>query len=196
MKPTKDLGALLEFVNFTHEIRKIKRAMWVKDDEQFENDSEHGYQLALVALYIIEERQLSLDAFKCMGIALVHDILEVHSGDTPIFGDKDTRASQAERERQAVLSLKAQWPQMKIMLSLIDEYEARVSNESKFIYALDKLVPILNNYLDNGRNWHKNSVTLDDIQAAKQSKVSVDPIVASYYADIVTVLENRADLFL
>lgn len=195
MEATDKLGGLLDFVTFTHEIRKIKRAMWVKGEEQFENDSEHGYQLALVALYIIEENHLELDAYRSMGIALVHDILEVYSGDTPAFAGEDIQSTKANREHKAILRLQEQWPQMGLMLSLIDEYEARASKESKFIYALDKLVPMLNNYLDNGRNWHREGIGLRQVMAVKQGKVDIDPDVASYYADIIELLKNRSDLF-
>src|SRR5580700_7952445 len=98
MPTMTNLDSLLDFVSFTHEIREVKRSMWVKGEEQFENDSEHGYQLALIALYIIEENGLKLDAFKSMGIALVHDILEVYSGDTPVFASVDITSTQKERE--------------------------------------------------------------------------------------------------
>lgn len=195
MSPTTHLNGLIDFVGFTHEIRKVKRSMWVRDEEQSENDSEHGYQLALVALYIIEENNLDLDPYKSMGIALVHDILEVHSGDTPVFASADMKATQAERERNAVQALCKQWPHMKLMLSLIEEYESRSSDESKFIYALDKLIPIINNYLDNGRNWHKNGISLDNVISVKKGKVDIDPTIAQYYLTLINLLRTRPDLF-
>ncbi|MGC1176847.1 MAG: HD domain-containing protein, partial [Candidatus Saccharimonadales bacterium] len=83
---TQDINNLIDFVDFSHDIRNVKRVMWVKDQEEFENDSEHAYQLALTALYIIESDKLALNSFKAMSLALVHDILEVYAGDTPVFG--------------------------------------------------------------------------------------------------------------
>ena len=188
MSDSNNLNNLLDFVAFTHKIREIKRSMWVKNEEQFENDSEHGYQLALVALYIIEDNNLEMDAYKSMGLALVHDILEVHAGDTPVFASEEIKSTQDEREQEAIEYLKKQWPQMKLMLRLIDEYEIGVTNEAKFIYALDKLLPMLNNYLDNGRNWHKNKINLDKIILVKIGKVDIDPVIAKYYSDVVDML--------
>lgn len=190
-----NLNGLLDFVSFTHEIRKIKRSMWIFDEEVFENDSEHGYQLALTALYIIEANKLNLDPYKCMGIALVHDILEVHAGDTPVFASEETKASQSEREQEAIQQLKQQWTEMELMHALIDEYEHCNTPESKFVYALDKLVPMCSNYVDGGRNWQKNGITLDKILAVKAGKVDVDPTIAQYYEDIVALLRNKPELF-
>lgn len=187
------IETLLDFTAFTHEIRNVKRAMWVKDITQYENDSEHSFQLAMIALYIIEENKLSLDTFKAMAIALVHDILEVHAGDTFVYG-KDT-VTQHDREAEAIQQLKKQWPAQKTMLALIDEYETKASAEATFIYALDKLVPILNNLLDNGRNWQQKHITLEQLIAVKTKKIGVDPVVEQYYTQVLDILRARPELF-
>ena len=190
------LESLLDFVLFTHAIRKVKRAMWVKDEEQFENDAEHGYQLALVALYIIETDKLSLDPYKAMGVALVHDIIEVHAGDTPVFGKAEYIASQKEREAEARKLLRKQWPNLKLLHALIDEYEAGQSLESKFVYALDKLLPMLNNYLDNGRNWKRQKVNFNQVIAIKTGKVDSDPTINKYYQKALKLMrKNLGTLF-
>lgn len=56
-----NLSLLLDFTKFTHEIRNVKRSMWVKDGEVLENDSEHSFQLAMIAMYIIQENKLPLE---------------------------------------------------------------------------------------------------------------------------------------
>lgn len=191
----KSIENLLDFVAFTHEIRKVKRSMWVQDEEQFENDSEHSYQLALTALFIIEEGGLQLDAFRAMGMALVHDILEVHAGDTPVYGSKDALITKQAREKEAIQLLKKQWPNMKLMHKLIDECENKSTPESKFIYALDKLLPMLNNYLDKGRNWIRQGVTLEHLIAVKTGKVDIDPVVNEYYVQALELLRAKPEFF-
>ncbi|HSX00890.1 MAG TPA: HD domain-containing protein, partial [Candidatus Saccharimonas sp.] len=187
------LDNLLDFVSFTHAIRQVKRATWVKDEETFENDAEHSFQLAMVALYLIERNRLPLAPYKAMGLALVHDILEVHAGDTPAYGaGSDT---QAEREAAAVRQLRAQWPDQRLMLSLIDEYESATSAEARFVYALDKLIPMLNNLLDRGRNWQREHITLEQIIQAKSHKVSADPDIQRYFELTVELLRQRPELF-
>lgn len=187
--------SLLSFISFTHDIRKVKRAMWVLDDEQFENDSEHSFQIAIVALYVIEQNNLKLDPYRCMALAIVHDILEVHSGDTHIYGKRSDLDSKKAREAAAIAKLKEDWPQLMRMHELIDEYENKKTEESKFIYALDKLVPMLNNYLDNGRNWKREHITLDRITSAKSGKIELDATVFAYYQDMVALMKNKPELF-
>lgn len=186
---------LLTFVSFTHDIRKVKRAMWVLDEEQFENDSEHSFQVALMALFIIEQNQLKLDTFKCMALAIVHDVLEVHSGDTHIYGKQVDLDSKRDREAAAIAKLRDDWPQLTLMHDLIDEYERKSTAESKFIYALDKLVPMLNNYLDNGRNWKREHITLDRIVGAKSGKIEIDATIFGYFQQMVALMQHKPELF-
>jgi putative hydrolases of HD superfamily len=189
------VDSLLSFISFTHLIRNVKRAMWVLDKEQFENDSEHSFQVAIVALYIIEQNDLPLDPYKCMAMAIVHDILEVHSGDTHIYGKKADLDSKKEREQAAIAKLKVDWPKLTLMHELIEEYESKQTPESKFIYALDKLVPMLNNYLDGGRNWKRERITLDRITGAKAGKIEIDETVFAYYQTLVARMKDKPELF-
>lgn len=192
---TPDLSKLLEFITLTHDIRSVKRAMWVKDEESYENDSEHSYQIAMVAMYVIESKNLSLDLYKCMALAVIHDVIEIHAGDTHTFGVQHHVDTKLERELAARQQLKDDWSDFSLMHELIDEYEARQTPESKFVYALDKLVPILNNYLDCGRNWKKDNISFQDHVSNKTSKVAIDPTINNYYQEIMKVLESRPDLF-
>lgn len=192
---TASLDDLLAFTSFTHDVRNVKRSMWVRNEEQLENDSEHSFQIALMALYLIEQNKLSLDAYKAMGLALVHDILEVYSGDTYVYGTEQDKASKQEREAQAIARLKQQWPDQRLMLDLIDEYETRATAEAKFVYALDKLVPILNNVLDEGRNWRHDRITLEQLQEAKSKKITVDAEIGRYYGLVLALLRSKPELF-
>jgi putative hydrolases of HD superfamily len=190
----KKLTDLLAFIDFTHQIREVKRSMWNRGSKQFENDSEHSFQLAITALYVIDENQLQLDAFRAMSLALVHDAVEVYSGDTCAFRGKTQ--SQHDREAKAIKQLKESWPKQKLLHSLVDEYEQRTSPEAKFVYALDKLIPMLNNYSDGGRNWSRGGITLAEIIKVKTGKADSDPEIAKYYRALLEVLKTKPELFL
>jgi putative hydrolase of HD superfamily len=190
-----NLDNLLEFISFTHDIQRVKRAMFVKGEDTYENDSEHSYQIAMAAFYIIETNQLALDVYHVMALALVHDIIEVYAGDTPVYGSHEALASKAEREAAAVKQLQDRWPQLTLLHELVAECEARVTPESKFVYALDKLVPMLNNYLDEGRSWRRQGVSFEQMLAVKRGKVDIDPTIAEYYQAIVEVLREHPEVF-
>jgi len=186
---------LAQFIAFTHAVQQVRRAMLVVGEDRFENDAEHCFQVAMAALYIIETNHLELDAFRVMSLALVHDVIEVHAGDTPVYGSAEGLATKAEREAAAVEQLKADWPQLTLLHELIEECEAKVTPESKFVYALDKLVPIFNNYLDKGRSWHRKGVALDHLIAVKAGKIDRDPTIKQYYEQVLVFLREHPEFF-
>lgn len=181
-------------MKFTHEIRNVRRAM-IFEDDLHENDAEHGYQLALVAWFLIDKDKLSLDKYRCACMAMVHDVIEVYSGDTIAFAAENVIAVQATKEKEAVDKLKEQWPSFKSMQNLVDEYEKRETPESKFVYALDKLLPIINNYLFGGKAWKEHSVSFDKMKSIKVGKVDLSKDVNSYYKNLLKVLEQNPNLF-
>ena len=51
-------------------------------------------------------------------------------------------------------------------------YMQKSDQESRFVYALDKIEPILHIYLDQGRTWKEKNITLDMLYQAKKDKVA------------------------
>ena len=186
---------LVEFVKFTHEIRNIKRAILLESNENYENDSEHMYQLALVAWYLIENDDLKLDKYRCVGMAMVHDIVEVHAGDIPAYAPEYNHPSKAENEKKAAIKLSQQWPNFTSLHELINEYEVNKTPESHFVYALDKLIPIINNYVYDGRTWKEVGLDLEWVKKSKVGKIDMSPEINRYYHQLLKVLEQKPELF-
>lgn len=190
-----DLDRLFDFFELSYSVRDVKRAMWVKDEEALENNSEHSFQVAIIALYIVEHDRLKLDVYRVMAMALVHDLLEVHAGDTPVYGDDALKSSKADREARAITRLRKEWPELSRLHDLINEYEKKETPEAKFVYALDKLVPEVNNYLDHGRNWLRQNVSLQDLIRAKDGKIDVDPLIGRYHQALLKELHKHPEYF-
>jgi putative hydrolase of HD superfamily len=191
----KDLDQLLEFVRFTHEIRTVERAILLESNKRSENDMEHGYQLALVAWFLIEKDNLKLDKFKVVGMALLHDVVEVYAGDVPSYAPEYNLPSKAENEKKAAVKLKKQWPEFVSLHQMIDEYEARTTPEAQFVYALDKLIPVMNNYIYDGRTWKMANLDLDWLKASKVGKVDISAEINTYYKQLLKILEKQPELF-
>lgn len=189
------LDDLIEFMKFTHEIRNVRRALLLETDKRYENDAEHQYQLALVAWFLIDQDDLPLDRYRCIGMAMVHDIAEAYTGDIIVFATPEERAEQTKREKEAIKKLRKVWPNFSSMHELIDEYEARETEEGKFIYALDKLVPIINNYLYDGKAWKRHGISFDRLKEVKKGKVDANPHVEKYYKQALKLLEKNPQLF-
>lgn len=188
-------ASLIEFVKFTHLFQKVDRVVLVNGEHSWENDSEHSFQLALTAWYIVEHGNLDLDLGKVTRMALVHDLVEAYAGDTFIYDKPEVLATKEKREKEALERIKVNFPDFPSLHHLIEEYEARETRESRFVYALDKLVPILNIYTDEGRTWHQEGITLDQLLEAKTDKIALSPEIVPYYDEMVDILRQSKHLF-
>ena len=169
------LENVLRFVDLLNKYRAVKREIFVNAENRLENDVEHSYQLAMLAWYLAEFDKLSLDKNLLIKYALVHDLVEAYAGDTFAFADKGLKLEKIEKERRAIDQLKQEFPEFKELHELIYKYEERADSESNFIYALDKLQPTLNIYMDGGRSWRRDGVTLQMIIDYKNDKISRIP---------------------
>ncbi len=185
------LEGILKFVGLTHGFQQIERALYATGENRKENDAEHSYQLALVAWYMVGVLKLDLDIEKVIKYSLLHDLVEVYAGDTQAFGDKAAHLTKVDREKEALKRLKVEYPEFPELFDLITQYEHREDEESQFVYALDKILPPLNIYLDKGRSWQEAHVTLDQIIEYKTAKVASHPVVKKYFDMIIEVLQNE-----
>lgn len=190
------LDRLLSFVSLTHRFQQVKRQMYVTGEDRYENDLEHSGQLALVAWYFAQSQTLDLDTDKLVKYAMIHDLVEAYAGDTYIFADADHVATKAEREAAAMETLRQNFPEFSDLHSMLHDYETRADKESVFIYAMDKLLPVFNIYLDGGRTWKvKDAVTFDRMHQNKAEKIAVSPEVDQYYQQIVEILRGSESEF-
>lgn len=195
MDQKPDIQRLIAFQAFLLEFRAIKRAIFIPGQAvEHENDVDHSYSLAMMAWFLAEYFP-ELNRDKLIRIALAHDLVEVHAGDTFAFGDAESLASKHDREMAALAKLKQDWPEMKDIFVDIEDYESKTSAEAQFIYALDKLMPMLMNYLGKGYTWVANNVTLAQVRAEKEKKISSDTPIYDYYMKMLTILEAKPEFF-
>lgn len=189
-----DLHKLIEFNELLHQFQQVKRIILVTGEDRLENDLEHSAQLALCAWYLIEHHKLKLNSNKVIKYALAHDLVEAYAGDTYFFArdpkEKQKLSSKSEKEEKARLKIKKNFPQFKELHSTILNYEKRLDDESKFVYALDKVLPVINIYMDNGRSWQEDNVTLEMLRSKKE-KVKVSKEIAVLWDELVALLESQ-----
>jgi putative hydrolase of HD superfamily len=184
---------ILKFVQLTHQLQKVERTILIPGTKRRENDLEHQYQLALVAWYIVSSEKLKLNLFKVVQYALVHDFVEVYAGDTFFFGN---RAGKEARERKAAGRIKKEFPEFKDLHRIIAAYESKKDKESKFVYALDKILPMYNVYLDGGRTWRKHKLDLKTLVDKKKEKVRLSPELKRHFEEIIlTIGKKEKELF-
>lgn len=188
-----DLKSLLEFLNLLHQFRSVERKIYIdKEYSRHENDVEHSYELAMAAWHIINHKKLTLDINKVLQFALLHDFVEVFAGDTYIFDkDRQIHDSKHEREKQALERLQKEWPGDSSLWDIITEYEKKEAPEAVFVYVLDKVIPFMNVYLNEGREWKDLNITLNMIKETKEPQVILSKDIEPYYREFIKILEGN-----
>jgi len=191
------LPSLLRFVELTHRLQKVTRVNFAVGEDRHENDSEHMYQLALAAWYILSTKKLSLDLDKVLRYALAHDITEAYTGDLPAHGrTPEAEQDKRRREKEALQQIAIDFPDFTDITKVVEIYESRSDEESRFVYAVDKLLPMMNAYLDGGRSWKEWNITLNQVCDLKDKTVAVSPDIYPYWEELRRILrENESKLF-
>jgi putative hydrolase of HD superfamily len=192
----KPFDQLLKFADLLHEFRKIERMLLKKDSNHNENDAEHSFQLAMMAWYINQSYKLGLNQEKLFKYALAHDLVEVYAGDTYFNANQKVQDEKAKKEKEAAERIKKEFPELVELNESIENYEKREDEESKFIFALDKIEPAIAIYLDGGRTFKRDNLTIETIFSTKNEKVSINKTTKEIFDQLIQKLkENETKLF-
>ncbi|MBU1118892.1 HD domain-containing protein [Patescibacteria group bacterium] len=109
-----------------------------------ESTAEHSWRLALMTFMIAEEKELAIDVLHAVKIVLVHDIAEAVIGDMDAIKIAEGKISKKEKEKQekeAMIALTRILPktQREEVYTLWEEYENALTDEAKYVKALDKI---------------------------------------------------------
>ena len=158
------LSQQLAFLVEIDQLKAVVRQSPLIDRSRRENSAEHSWHLAMYALLLAEHAGGSISAQRVVRMLLVHDIVEVDVGDTPLHGS-GSPALQAEREQQAARRLFGLLPEPQgaELLALWQEFEAAQTDDARFAKALDRVQPLLANVHTGGGTWADSGVGLDQV---------------------------------
>lgn len=144
--------------------KRIARQTYCSDGVTLENDAEHAWHAAMMAILLSEYANTPVDVLKVVKMILIHDIVEIDAGDTYAYDDAGL-ATQAEREQKAAERIYNILPedQAAELMALWKEFEALESAEAKFAKAMDNLQPAMLNAASDGRAWKEHGVKLSKI---------------------------------
>ncbi|NIY81433.1 HD domain-containing protein [Vibrio hepatarius] len=143
------------------QLKSVLRRTRVKSAEgRLENSAEHSWHVALMAILMEEHANEPVSIARVVKMLLLHDIVEIDAGDTFVY-DAVASAEQEEKELAAAKRLFGMLPeeQGKSLFELWLEFEAAESADAKFAKALDRLIPMLLNYHNDGQSWQEHAVT-------------------------------------
>jgi len=157
---TERLERQIAFILEVDRLKSILRRSYLLNETRHENSAEHSWHLAVMALVLAEHANAKVNTLRVLKMLLVHDIVEIDSGDTYIY-DAAGNDTKAERENAAARRIFGLLPedQQAELTQLWQEFEARETPEARFAAALDRLMPLLHNYHNEGRSWREHGIS-------------------------------------
>ncbi len=177
----------LDFLREIDKVKSIFRNTVLLDKSRRENDAEHSWHMAVCAMLFQEyANDKNLDMCKVLKMIMLHDVIEIYSGDTFAY-DTAGRATQAEREKAAADKLFALLPpdQGKEFRALWDEFEEYSTPESKYARLVDTFMPIYHNYITQGLMWQKMGVTKSKVLERNKHIKAGSEVIWNYVCEIV-----------
>lgn len=161
------MNTLLQQIQFIKEIDKLKyiqRKTKLFNSDKHENDAEHSWHLAMMALILVEHCNEEINLFKVLKMVLIHDIVEIDSGDIFIF-DTIKNHNNTQEELKAAKRIFGMLPeaQAKEFIDIWLEFERGETNEAKFAKAMDRFEPILQNVSNKGGTWKEYNVAKEKV---------------------------------
>lgn len=156
---------LLKQLAFIIEVDKIKsiiRQTKLFHEDRRENDAEHSWTIALMALILAEHANEAVDLLKTVKMLLIHDIVEIDSGDILIYKKTPDIERLEEAGAERIFGLLPE-EQKQEYIALWQEFEARQTPEAKFAAAMDRIEPVLQNINRRGELWRENGVNYERI---------------------------------
>ena len=165
---TEDLLKQIAFIKEIDKVKYIQRKTKLFNSDRNENDAEHSWHLALMAIVLAQHSDEPIDVLKVVKMVLIHDIVEIDAGDVFIY-DTLKNHSNTDEERLAANRIFGLLPQKQAaeMIAVWEEFEAGETSEAKFAKSMDRLEPLLQNTSNNGGTWKEFDVNYEKVYEKK-----------------------------
>jgi len=177
----------LRFIIEIDKLKRVVRQTILMDRSRRENDAEHSWHLAVMAMLLSEyAAENTIDLFRVIKMVLVHDLVEIDAGDTYCYDDEAIK-DQLQREEKAADRIFNILPedQSKEIRILWDEFNDRETPEARFAAALDRLQPLLHNYSTDGLMWKKNGIKSNQVISRNRPIEDGAPTLWEYAAGLI-----------
>jgi len=189
----KRLEQQLTFLKEIDKIKNIFRRTRLLDDSRYENDAEHSWHIAVMAIILAEHANTEhIDIPRVLKMVLIHDIVEIDAGDTIIY-DSTLREKNKQIESQAAKRIFGMLPedQQNEFRTLWDEFEARQTPEAKFARALDRFEPIIQNVSTRGHAWQNHGISRKQAEAANKHIADGSREIWEYVKELFAESEKK-----
>jgi putative hydrolase of HD superfamily len=140
------MTSLSEIYSFIHAAETLKnelRHSFTSSGRQ-ESVAEHTWRMTLMAILLVPKLDKKVNFEKLLKMIVIHDIVEIQAGDTPVpfmVGNDELKQEKARRELAAIEDIRSKLgPETgEEIRRLWMEFEAQGTTEAKIANALDKL---------------------------------------------------------
>lgn len=172
---------------------EIRYADTRHETDSTESVAEHIYGMHILCQYFLplENPHGSWDKLKILEMITLHDIDEIETGD--VIGYTKTQAMlDAEGDAMRKVMLNSPEHMQAPMTILINEYEAQVSPESRFVKATDRFEPQIHLFNTKGKTiLQHHKTTREQNMSLREIKLKPYPYLYSYYQTIEKVMYNE-----
>ena len=167
MNDSTPLARQLQFLREIDRLKSVVRQSPLLDRSRKENSAEHSWHLAMYASVLAEYASEVIDTSRVVQMLLLHDIVEVDVGDSPVHAAGASAGLQADLEAKAAVRLFGLLPaeQGQRFLALWNEFEAGETPDARFAKALDRFQPLLVNIFTGGGTWRESAVSMEQVVA-------------------------------
>lgn len=176
----------MEFLLEADKLKFINRQTYLSDGKRKENDAEHSWHLALMAVLLQEYSNEKIDVARVMTMVLLHDLVEIDAGDTYAY-DTQGNKTKREREEKAADRIFGILPgdQGKLFRELWEEFEAYETPEAKFAHVCDNIQPVMLNHSTNGLAWREHDVCVSQVKKRNARLAEGSETMGAYLEEIL-----------
>lgn len=147
----------MEFIIEVDKLKDIIRQTNLTNGERKENDAEHSWHLALMAVFLSEYAKEPVDVLQVIKMVLIHDLVEIDAGDTYLYDEAGNGSSGTDLQH---------------------------SSRAKFANTLDRIQPVLLNDATEGRAWREHDVCIDQIMSKNEYTSQGSDVLWTYIQEV------------
>lgn len=191
------LDQQLAFIKELDQLKRVQRKSFVSGTRRLETSAEHSWHVAMMAAVLFEHAApAGVRVDRVVRMLLAHDIVEIDAGDTLLYAEAEAHRLQREREAAAATRLYGLLPedQASDWRALWEEFEARQTPDAQFAAAIDRLQPLLLNFLSEGAAWRRHGVVASEVYEKNRHIAEGSPALWQAAQDLIALCIARGYL--
>lgn len=177
----------LQFICEIDKVKNIYRQTYLTDGARKENDAEHSWHIAIMAVLLQEYADEKVDVLRVMTMVLIHDLVEIDAGDTYAYENSAFAKEKRVREEKAAERIFGMLPedQKKYFRELWEEFESYETPDAKYAHLLDNFQPLLLNDASGGKSWREHGVKKEQIYRRNANIEETSELIWDYMKEVI-----------